>query len=302
MRPPEVGTTNMRRLIEHLYPDGKLQRMWQLSGGVSAQITAVSIQHLNDRIQKLVVRQHGETNRARNPHIATDEFRLLQIVQSAGIAVPTPYFCDETGEFLQTPCIIMEYVEGETEFNPANLTAFTHQLATCLSTIHRISSSQLSFLPKQTTLYEPVERPSLKTDWVVGESWLWGILQTNCPLLQHNPAVLLHGDFWPGNILWKEGQITAVIDWEDAMVGDPLADLANTRLEVLWAFGLEAMHSFTHHYQSLMNINGTNLPYWDIYTALRSAPKVSNWGLEKTVEVKMRQALNVFVAQASKQL
>ena len=63
--------------------------------------------------------------------------------------------------------------------------------------------------------------------------------------------MLLHGDFWPGNILWRYGQLVAVIDWEDAALGDPLADVANSRLEILWAFGIDAMQSFTHYYQSL---------------------------------------------------
>ena len=65
------------------------------------------------------------------------------------------------------------------------------------------------------------------------------------PLVRRNPAVLLHGDFWPGDVLWQAGRLTAVLDWEDAQVGDPLADVGNTRLEFLWAFGREAMQQFT---------------------------------------------------------
>ncbi len=34
-------------------------------------------------------------------------------------------------------------------------------------------------------------------------------------------------------MLWKDGQLVAVIDWEDAPLGDPLADVANSRLESL---------------------------------------------------------------------
>jgi aminoglycoside phosphotransferase (APT) family kinase protein len=36
-----------------------------------------------------------------------------------------------------------------------------------------------------------------------------------------------------------------VLDWEDAAIGDPLADVANVRLELLWARGIEAMEPFT---------------------------------------------------------
>ena len=72
--------------------------------------------------------------------------------------------------------------------------------------------------------------------------------------------MLVHGDYWPGNILWRDGRIVAVVDWEDAAVGEPLADLANCRLEILWSFGIEAMNDFTDDYRSLMTVDFTNLP------------------------------------------
>lgn len=39
--------------------------------------------------------------------------------------------------------------------------------------------------------------------------------------------VLIHGDLWPSHILWsrRSRRATAVIDWEDARLGDPAADL-----------------------------------------------------------------------------
>jgi aminoglycoside phosphotransferase (APT) family kinase protein len=47
----------------------------------------------------------------------------------------------------------------------------------------------------------------------------------------------LHGDYWPGNLLWNDGKLAAVLDWEDAERGDPLADIALARLDICWAFG-----------------------------------------------------------------
>lgn len=42
---------------------------------------------------------------------------------------------------------------------------------------------------------------------------------------------LCHGDFHPGNIILKSGDAgPAIIDWPNATVGDPAADLARTRL------------------------------------------------------------------------
>jgi aminoglycoside phosphotransferase (APT) family kinase protein len=42
-------------------------------------------------------------------------------------------------------------------------------------------------------------------------------------------------------VLWRDGRIVAVIDWEEAAFGDPMADLANSWLEIVWHFGTAAM-------------------------------------------------------------
>ncbi len=39
------------------------------------------------------------------------------------------------------------------------------------------------------------------------------------------PVVLVHGDFNPANFLYEGGRVTALIDWENAHMGDPREDL-----------------------------------------------------------------------------
>ena len=41
------------------------------------------------------------------------------------------------------------------------------------------------------------------------------------------PSVFLHGDLHQGNVLFDEGRVAAVIDWEETALGDPRIDLAN---------------------------------------------------------------------------
>ena len=89
------------------------------------------------------------------------------------------------------------------------------------------------------------------------------------PLAEGNAPALLHGDYWPGNSMWREEKLVAVIDWEDAELGDPLIDLARSRAEIVWIFGVEAMELFTREYQSLMAVDYNNLPYWDLCAVLR---------------------------------
>jgi aminoglycoside phosphotransferase (APT) family kinase protein len=119
------------------------------------------------------------------------------------------------------------------------------------------------------------------------------------PLSRTNAPTLLHGDFWPGNVLWPAGRIVVVVDWEDACTGDPLDDAGNARLEILWAFGREAMEQFTRAYRAVMaGVDLAHLPYWDLRAALRPAGKLSRWGLPAAKEEGMREAHHWFVKRA----
>lgn len=110
--------------------------------------------------------------------------------------------------------------------------------------------------------------------------------------------VMLHGDYWPGNILWQEGGLAAVIDWENAVIGEPLADLANSRLEVLWAFGLDALQAFTRSYQEVREIETACLSYWDLWAVLKPAAKMWTWGLSPGKEREMVITLKWFAKEA----
>ncbi|MCB1246123.1 MAG: phosphotransferase, partial [Acidimicrobiia bacterium] len=54
-------------------------------------------------------------------------------------------------------------------------------------------------------------------------------LRANLPATT-DPAVFCHGDFRFANLTWTgPGELGAVLDWERAWVGDPMADIAFTR-------------------------------------------------------------------------
>lgn len=296
-----ASTEKFQQVAQKIDPQSKLLRAWELKGGVSAQVTSLEIAQPDGQRKRMVVRQHGGVDLKQNPHAAADEFKLLQILQSEGLAAPAPYFVDQSGEIFPTPYIVIEYIEGKTEFAPADLSDLILQLALQLSRIHQVDCStlDLSFLPPPEQSYAATlsERPP-NVDESLGEGRIRDTLEAVWPLPRRNEAVLLHGDFWPGNVLWKDDRLVAVVDWEDAALGDPLADLANTRLELLWAWGIDATYDFTQHYRSMTNIDFTNLPYWDLCAALRAASRIGEWALDAITEQTMREGLRLFSTQA----
>jgi hygromycin-B 4-O-kinase len=59
-----------------------------------------------------------------------------------------------------------------------------------------------------------------------------------------NHRYLVHGDFGSNNVLCDKGQITGVIDWSEAMLGDPHYDLASILFWRSWLSCMEVQAGF----------------------------------------------------------
>ncbi|MFF2890832.1 aminoglycoside phosphotransferase family protein [Paenibacillus sp. NPDC057967] len=179
---------------------------------------------------------------------------------------------------------------------------YAELLGSQLAAIHRaaISRSDLPFLADMyVVIADKLQATPVRLDDSLNEGSIREALDQAWPDLQRNREVILHGDYWPGNVLWKDGSIAAVLDWEDAAWGDPMSDVGNARLELLWSYGEEAMEAFTRQYRAEMpHLAYECLPYWDLCAALRPASRLSGWGLEPDVERIMRERHTGFVAQA----
>lgn len=137
------------------------------------------------------------------------------------------------------PAVVLEYVEGIAEYrrltDPAERETIAFEFVEALAALHRlpVSAEQLPDSEGRTgmkacarqevatwrAMYEEMPDRSplidLSLDW----------LEANVPDEDGAP-VLVHGDAGPGNFLFKDGHLSAVIDWEFAHLGDPHDDLA----------------------------------------------------------------------------
>jgi aminoglycoside phosphotransferase (APT) family kinase protein len=294
----------------------KLLDRWRLAGGISARMDALHVQMGDSTTRKMIVRRPGERALLHNPHAAADEFRILQIVQGIGMKTQQPYLLDASGEIFAKPYLIVEYIEGEARYAAADANHCVTQIATQLARLHSVRAPctirtggaplALHFLPHHAErITRMLQQRPVVLDSSLDEARIRRILQAVWPLPSPGGDVLLHGDFWPGNLLWQGGELVAVIDWEDAAVGNPLADFATTRLDLLWIFGREALQTFSRSYQTLTRCDLSQLPYWDLLAALRSASRLAEWaagwaelGRGDITEATMRGERRWFVEQA----
>ena len=287
-------------------PSLRLINSSPLAGGVSAQLTAIDAQQPDGRVDRLVLRQYGAANLRTDPHAAVHEYALLSLLHRAGIPVPLPRHADESARIMPVPCLIIEHIDGFPCTEASQLTApladVTGQLAGVLAQLHAAAFT-LADAPYLADIRAIAARrvetwPSAPDQALSEPAVRTGLARIWPPPLLNQPA-LLHGDFWPGNVLWRDSTLVGVVDWEDAVLGDPLHDVANARMELCMAFGISAAREFTRQYCELrLTTDMTALRHWDLYASLRHAGRMSEWGLTPGDRKRLEAGHQEFVATA----
>ena len=164
------------------------------------------------------------------------ETKVLTHLETTTVPVPRLRWTDLEGGRLGRPAMVMEFVQGRCEPFALNGTeplesrvALAHTIYDVLAGIHMVDIEGLD-LPDPG----PAAARSALNHWIDElravqlepepemEFVLTHLLDTAPP---NDVTRLVHGDFKPGNVLLVSDQISAVLDWETAHLGDPHEDL-----------------------------------------------------------------------------
>lgn len=265
-----------------------VQKINPLIGGVSADVFRLDVAFADGSANRIVLRAHREGH---SGHPAKLEHQLLKSLYENGLPVPRPLYVDDSGKTFPQPFLVIEFIDGNSEIPPNEQTHYVDQMAAQLAAIHHASTADLPKLPlRLDPLPEVFDYLPEGSPWSELHSHLQTLTGTNYP----SPPKLLHGDFWPENLLWQNGRISAVLDWEDAAVGDPLSDVAACRVELRYLLGEAVMNEFTQayiqHLPAGTTLNTNRLFLWQIYVAAAAQKYMGLWGLEESREAHMRAA------------
>ncbi len=182
------------------------------------------------------------------PYDASKEFRILRALEASQVPVPRALWVEATGSVLGTSFYVMEFVVGEIpsafdkQLPPELRSAMHRAYVDTLAALHRFdwAAGGLGFLgvPEQSDdpaaleldrCAELLDRIALRPYPALREVIEWlRERRPRCPQL-----VLVHDDYRMGNFIWRDGRIVAFLDWERAFIGDPMADVAFSRIEAL---------------------------------------------------------------------
>lgn len=271
-------------LVDRIAPGGRVLRAWPLTGGVSASVVALELLRGDGVCERVVVRRRevhdwkpGEAGGVAREH------DLLARLFELGLPVARP-------RLLAGDTLVLDHVEGTTAA-PADAAG---PMAEVLARIHATELTNFPALPMRV---DPVAE---LLEWLPATPGLEDALRARGAF--GGAARLLHGDFWPGNLVWRRGEIAAVLDWEDAAVGDPLSDLACARVELACAAGEAAARDFTDRYVRRTDVDAERLPVWDLYVATAALASMDRWGLPAEVLARRREVSEGFQRRARGEL
>lgn len=244
-----------------------------------------------------VLRKMGPGAPSRSVRAIDREFRVMAALADSGVPVPrTIAWCHDPA-WLGTPFSLMEYVEGRRFPDPAlpglsvaQRQAIYADINRTLAALHRVDYAAAGLgdlggrgnhLVRQIGRWTRRYRSS-QTARIEAMEALIRWLPAGVP--DGDEVALVHGDFRMDNLILHptQGRIAAVIDWDQATLGHPLADLCFYAMcwrvpPDLWrgvagvdltALGIPQEHAFIEDYCRAREVDPVPVfRHWDFYLA-----------------------------------
>lgn len=227
-----------------------------------------------------------------------EQFRVLRCLEDTEVRAPRAYWYEPDPAVLGAPAIVMERVVGECP-SPwrragrqyyaaaAERGVLPASFTDALVAVHNVDwrAAGLDFLGVPSGSSDFALREIAKWQGLIDESGHPGhpILADLIGWLKHNAPsterlTLVHGAYRTGNVLIHDDTVSAVLDWELQVIGDPMYDVAYVLTE-LNREGTDLLSNvvpreqFFERYQAAtgIEIDEERCAYYQLLYAMRSA-------------------------------
>jgi aminoglycoside phosphotransferase (APT) family kinase protein len=253
--PPPAAA--LRRAATLAGPGATVQRTEALAGGTHARTFLV--QTTGPGLD-VVLREFPPGD-----DTARREARVLTALDGLGGLAPRLLACDLDGG----SWVLISRLPGTADITPASPGAAAEQLGRILARIHATPRPQVAGLPE---LFDRVTSSPADLSGPAAAAVAAGWKR-----LASAPSVLTHRDFWSGNVVWRDGQLTGVVDWPGAALGPAGVDVSWCRLDLFLLHGERAADTFTAAYEAAAGAILPGRRLWDLWAAAQSHAYVDTW-------------------------
>jgi aminoglycoside phosphotransferase (APT) family kinase protein len=202
----------------------------------------------------------------------------LEVAERHSLPAPRLLGADLLGETTGVPATLETLVQGASDWRSPPSVQRLRTAGAVLARIHAVSTTPYDDLPFRP---RPIAVDDFAADRREGRLPTTTLLQSadeaiTAHGLPPSDPVFLHGDVWPGNLIWTGDKIAALIDWKTAGVGAPGVDLCELRKQAAISFGPEAPAEVLHGYEQATSTKAPHIAYWDAVAALNTPTKLYN--------------------------
>ena len=270
--------------MQEAIPGARVVGLRTLRGGLGGLTRAMRVRDGDDVARTVTLRTYAEKEWM-TPERLEREFRALELLERAGAPAPRPLARDATGERFGAPAMLQSYLPGRAVVAPVDQDQWLEELARGLASVHTISprSWDLSFLPVEGEDHARKEAGEAPGEGLAGDALAQSageVAREAVERIAWLPHSLVHGDYWPGNVVMFRGRVAGVIDWPSVAVGDRRDDVATCRLDLTLMHGLGAADAFLAAYERARGEKLENVWLFDLLrgmSALAHLPRVEKW-------------------------
>ena len=284
----DLPVATVQALMDGIAPGSAVLSIGLLPGSFSNHSHVVEARLPNGDPYRIVVRRYkvfGDYDRGEK---ARREFKTFELLHKYQVPAPEPLLLDMSGDVLGAPGIVTRFVEGSLRMDvPPDPIDWARKLARTLATIHSIpyGEEEQTFLlngNEEASWFLNYDSPPRYMQEYAGGIDLWHTLRDVFSPSQADTPSLLHIDYWSGNVLWHENEISAVLDWEEASYGDPAVDVGYTRMNMILMGAPEAAAEFLRVYESEMGREIKNVGFWELAASVRPMTDPVDWNVHET--------------------
>jgi aminoglycoside phosphotransferase (APT) family kinase protein len=237
------------------------------NGGTSSAIHVVTVETGSGTHHRCVLRRYVRPEvQAEEPDLAAREAVALGVAATSTVATPELIAVDPTGDEVGVPAVLMTLVPGRIEWAPADLDRFLDRLVEPVLAIAAVDIPAGIHIPAYYPYPATESAGAPHTTQLPQRVW-----DTAFALLAGPPPVserrFIHRDYHPGNVLWRRGVVSGVVDWQAASLGSPEADIGHCRANLDRHFGAQVADRFLARWQRDSGRSDYH-PYWDVSVVL----------------------------------
>lgn len=250
--------------------------------GAGARVTEIQPLHGDETPWRLSIEFRGDMLEAvlRTPRrvwhilpsmVATGA-AALQVAERHGLPAPRLIAADVDGDATGAITTLETLVPGSTPWPKRPSAEQLRAAGAVLARVHSVTMAPSEHLPYRP---RPIAVDDFAADRRKGRMPTTPLLQAADELIiTHGlppcATVFVHGDVWPGNILWTGDDVAALIDWKTAGVGAPGVDLSGLRNQLAIMFGPDGPDLVLDGWERAAGIRARDVAYWDAVAALNT--------------------------------